>query len=161
MLISSKMTFFYKRIFPVLWFGFLAFFVLMAVPVGFAFSTMPVKGPILPFLLVPAIMAVFGYFLFRSPIFDLADEVRDEGAALTVRKANVVERIALADIINVNSTILMNPPRITLTLRRPCAFGDAVSFMPPARFSFFSAFSIHPVAEELIRRIEAKRHRGS
>jgi hypothetical protein len=159
MLISSKMTFFYKRIFPMLWFGFLAFFVLMAVPVGLAFSKTSNAVPILPFLFVPAFMAVFGYFLFRSLIFDLADEVMDEGAALTVRKGKDVERIALEDIINVNSTMLVNPPRITLTLRRPCAFGEAVSFMPPARFAIASAFRIHPIAEDLIRRIEAKRHR--
>ena len=159
MLISSKMTFFYKRIFPALWFGFLAFFVFISAPVGFAISAKSGNVPAFPFLLVPVFLAVFGFFLFRSLIFDLADEVRDEGAALAVRKGKDVERIALEDIINVNSTILMNPPRITLTLRRLCAFGDAVSFMPPARFSFSSAFRIHPVAEDLIRRIDAKRHR--
>jgi hypothetical protein len=159
MLISSKMTFFYKRIFPLLWFGFLVIFVVMAVPAGFAFSAKSSTVPIVPFLLVPAFMAVFGYFLFRSLIFDLADEVTDEGAHLTVRKGNIAERIALEDIINVNSTMLVNPPRITLTLRRPGAFGDTVSFMPPARFAIASAFRIHPIAEDLIRRIEAKRHR--
>jgi hypothetical protein len=158
MLISSKMTVYYKRIFPALWFGFLAFFVLVAVT-SFVFSKAQGMVFIFPFLLVPVIMVVFGYFLFRMLIFDLADEVTDEGAHLTVRKGHDVERIPLEDIINVNSTMMVNPPRITLTLRRPCAFGDAVSFMPPARFSIASAFRIHPVAEDLIRRIEAKRHR--
>jgi hypothetical protein len=156
MLISSKMTYFYKRIFPVLWFGFLAFFVLMAVPASFAVSKTPNKTlVILPFLVVPAMMAGFGFFLFRSLIFDLADEVTDEGTALNVRKGDVVARIRLADIINVNSTMLVNPPRITLTLRQPCALGDRVSFLPPARFRFFPGFSIHPIAEDLIRRIDA------
>jgi len=159
MLISSKMTFFYKRIFPALWFGLLAFFVLISVPTSFAISAKSGTAPIFPFLLVPTFLAVFGYFLFRSLIFDLADEVRDEGAVLTVRKDDIAECIDLEDIINVNSTILMNPPRITLTLRRSGALGDSVSFMPPARFAIASAFRIHPVAEDLIRRIDAKRQR--
>ncbi|HEX3487575.1 MAG TPA: hypothetical protein VHT51_21140 [Micropepsaceae bacterium] len=159
MQISSKMTFFYKRIFPVLWFGVVALFVVMAIPANVAFSSAPGAIPILPFLLVPGFMVVFGYFLFRSLIFDLADDVIDEGSALAVRKANVIERIALGDIINVNSTILMNPPRITLTLRRPCGFGDTVSFMPPVRFVFLPPFAIHPIAADLIRRIDAQRHR--
>jgi hypothetical protein len=160
MLISSKMTSFYKRVFPLLWFGFLAVFVLMAVPASFTVSKAPNQRLIiLPFLVVPAIMAGFGYFFFRSLIFDLADEVNDEGAYLNIRKGDVAERIALTDIINVNSTVMVNPPRITLTLRRPCALGDKVSFMPPARFAFFPGFSIHPIAEDLIRRIDAKKNR--
>jgi hypothetical protein len=31
--------------------------------------------------------------------------------------------------------------------------------MPPARFAFFPGFSIHPIAEDLIRRIDAKKNR--
>jgi hypothetical protein len=39
-------------------------------------------------------------------------------------------------------------------LRQPSSFGDKITFMPLGRVW---PFSMHPIAEELIRRIDAKR----
>ena len=47
-------------------------------------------------------MAIFGYFLFKSLIFDLVDEVTDEGDTLVARNGNHIERIALDNIMNIN-----------------------------------------------------------
>ena len=151
-LISSRWTFFYKRVFPLFWFGFLALFAAAAwlgrhEQAGF--------DPV--FLLAPAAMTVFGYFLLRALVFDLADEVLDAGDALIVRKAGEEARIALADIVNVDSSILVNPPRITLTLRTPCRFGRKVVFSPPPNRRLWAPFAPNPIAEELVERVDRAR----
>jgi hypothetical protein len=100
---------------------------------------------------------VIGYAIMRKLVFDLADEVFDEGDALRVRFGSDEERIPLTDVINVGYTQFVNPPRITLTLRQPGRFGREVSFSPPRRF--FSPFVRNTLATELIERVEAARRR--
>jgi hypothetical protein len=109
--ISSRSTFFTKRVFPVIWFGFLAVFVLMAFSKGFA------GGVPTAFLLWLLFMAVFGYFIMKKLVFDLADEVLDAGDALIVRVGSEQERIPLSEIINVSYSYMQNPNRVTLTSR--------------------------------------------
>ncbi len=60
--ISSSWTFFYKRIFPAIWFGFLILFVGISLFSGAARNA---ASP-LPFLIVPAIMVVFGFFIMKK-----------------------------------------------------------------------------------------------
>jgi hypothetical protein len=55
---------------------------------------------------------------------NLVDEVFDLGDALLVRNGGQEERIALADIKNVNFFPYMSPPQVTLSLRRPSVFGE-------------------------------------
>jgi hypothetical protein len=43
-LLSSRWTFFYKRIFPLIWFGFLAFCAIFVLSVGRAHGPMRVRG---------------------------------------------------------------------------------------------------------------------
>jgi hypothetical protein len=112
---SSKMTFFYKRIFPVIWFGFLAAFFVIGLVKGSA--TDPISN--LPSLIVPVVMAIIGYQIMKRMSFNLVDEVFDLGDALLVRNGGREERIALADIKNVNFFPYMSPPQVTLSLRRP------------------------------------------
>lgn len=150
--ISSRWTFFYKRIFPLIWFGFLAVFLVIAVLSPRAWQPF---DPV--FLLGPAAMAVFGYFLLRALVFDLADEVVDAGDALIVRKAGEEVRIPLADVVNVDSSSFVNPPRITLTLRTPCRFGRRIAFSPPPNRRLFAPFAPNPTAEELVERVDRAR----
>jgi len=110
-----------------------------------------------PVFIVPLLLLVIGYAIMRKLVFDLADEVFDEGAALRVRFGSEEQRIALTDIINVGYTQFVNPPRITLTLRQPGRFGREVSFSPPQ--SFFAPFVRNRLASELIERVEAARRR--
>ena len=140
--ISSSITFFYKRVFPCLWFGFLALFVCGAVPAVVA------KADAWPMLIVPVFLAVFGYFLFRALLFDLVDEVYLGQDELIVRNRGDEDRFPLSNIINVNASVLVNPERITLTLREPCKFGKEITFSPPMRFAHFTR---HPMAAELIQ----------
>jgi len=152
--ISSQSTFFYKRIFPLLWFGFIAFF-----------ATIPIwanhrRHHTLPFafLVPPAVMAVLGYVLFRHLIYDLVDEVWDDGDALIVRNAGTEERIRLDNIINVGFSTMTNPERVTLTLREPGILGKEITFSPPRRFLRFAR---SPIVDELIARADQARRRKS
>jgi hypothetical protein len=150
---SSRWTFFYKRVFPLIWFGFLLFFVAVSL-IGGAKSG---RYPGVPFLIAPIFMAIFGYFIMRKLVFDLVDEVRDDGDALIVRNRYQEERISLSNIMNVSYSSLGSPPRVTLSLREPSInFGDKISFCAPIRFL---PFSTSPIIDELIKRIDAKRRR--
>jgi hypothetical protein len=147
--ISSRATWWYKRIFPIVWFGFLVVFVIVNVFVipGAALSWVPA-------VLVAAIMAVVGYSAMKRFILDLVDGAWDDGDALIVKNGSDSDRIALSDISNVGYSPLMNPPRVTLSLHKPSRFGDKVSFCAPIR-AF--AFTPHPVVEDLIQRVDAAR----
>lgn len=148
--VSSRNTFFLKRVFPVLWFALVA----LSLVAGLAGARAGKPVPPLVFI-VPLLLFVIGYVVMRKLVSDLADEVFDEGDALRVRFGSDEERIALADVINVGYTQFVNPPRITLTLRHPCRFGKEVSFSPPS--SFFSPFVRNRYTSELIERVEAAR----
>ena len=152
--LSSKMTFFYKRIFPFVWFGFLLVFIAISLLAG----PQPDAATALPFLVGPVVMAFVGYVIFKKFIFDLVDEVLDEGDSLLVRNGRRKEHIALSDIINVNYAPMMSSPRVTLSLRRGSMFGDKVTFCAPVRFVPFTS---SPVIDELIQRVDAARSKQS
>jgi hypothetical protein len=105
-------------------------------------------------LVVPVLMTVFGFVIMKKMVFDLVDEVIDEGDFLRIRNNSQEDRIALSDIINVGYVPYMNPPRVTLSLRRPSSFGTQVTFCAPVRFV---PFATSPVIDELIQRIDAQR----
>jgi hypothetical protein len=149
-LMSSRMTFSYKRIFPVIWFGFLAVFFGIALVKGLTAD--PISN--LPFLVVPVVMAILGYQIMKKMAFNLVDEVFDLGDALLVCNGGQEERIALADIKNVNFFPYMSPPQVTLSLRRPSVFGETIVFCAPARLM---PLSTSPMIEKLIDRIDAAR----
>ncbi len=67
----------------------------------------------------------------RALVFDLMDEVWDEGTSLLVRNKNKEERIDFRNIRNISYSVMTNPNRVTLSLRIPCQFGNEVSFCPP------------------------------
>jgi hypothetical protein len=146
--ISSKATFWYKRIFPFGWFAILLIFV----GVALFGSLRSGQAPQLMLLVVPVLMTVFGFVIMKKMVFDLVDEVIDEGDFLRIRNNSQEDRIALSDITNVGYVPYMNPPRVTLSLRRPSSFGTQVTFCAPVRFVPFAA---SPVIDELIQRIDA------
>jgi hypothetical protein len=150
--ISSRMTFFYKRIFPAFWFGFLILFI--AVPLFFGgWRDGP---PPFPFLIVPLIMMGFGYFVMKKLVFDLVDEVWDDGETLLIKNRGREERVALRDIKNVSYSTFINPPRVTLSVRQPTIFGDQIAFVAPVRFV---PFSTSPIINDLIERVDRARQK--
>jgi hypothetical protein len=109
---------------------------------------------------VPVVMAVIGYALFRRLLFDLVDEVWDNGDALIVRNASVEERVPLRNIINIGYSLLTNPERVTLTLRNAGPFGKEITFMPLPRPFSFRWLSRNPIIDELIERVDQARRQG-
>jgi hypothetical protein len=154
--ISSRNTFFIKRVFPLLWFGLIAAFGIIALTA----SAHARRGaPPAVFWIVPVFMLIVGYAVMRRVVFDLADEVYDEGDALRVRFGGDEERIALDNIINISYAGLTNPPRVTLTLRSAGRFGREVSFSPPQTFLGPLLRSGNPIVTDLIERVDAARRR--
>ncbi|HEY1773227.1 MAG TPA: hypothetical protein VGH91_08555 [Gammaproteobacteria bacterium] len=145
------MTGFYKRVFPKLWVGFLAV-VLIALA---AVSRRQPGVPMVAFV-VPLLMMVLGYFLFRKLLFDLMDEVWDDGKELLVVNDGHVEHLPFSDIVNVSYAGLTNPKRVTLSLRRPGRWGAKLTFSPPMNYSF-AYLTEHPLVEDLIRRADEAR----
>jgi hypothetical protein len=150
--ISSRLTFWYKRVFPIIWFGLLAVFV----AVGVFASAYNDRTQLMPFIVIPTLMVVFGYLIMKKLVFDLVDEVWDDGAALIVRDKGREDRIALSNIMNVSYSQFVNPPRVTLMLRQPSNFGSEISFSAPVRFV---PFAKSPLIEDLIRRVDAARRK--
>ncbi len=148
---SSKMTFFYKRVFPFLFFGVLLFLVVFGLSSASSKNTSNVS-----FLLVTLGIGIFGYRFMQKMAFNLVDEVLDEGNALIVRSGGREERIALSDIKNVNYWPYMSPPQVTLSLRRHTVFGDTVVFCAPV--SIIPSWS-SPTIQELIERVDAARRK--
>jgi hypothetical protein len=151
--ISSRNTFFVKRIFPIIWVGMLALFVAIA----FLSARNGSSPPVIVFI-VPLLVFAIGYFVMRRLVLDLADEVYDEGDALRVRFGSDEDRIALANVINISYAGMTNPQRITLMLRTPGRFGREVTFSPPQTI-FSPLFRTNPLVNELIERVDAARRR--
>lgn len=149
--ISSGLTWWHKRAFPAVWFGFLVVFLAVGTLGGAAR-----KDPM--FLVVPVAMAVFGYFFMRKLLWDLMDEVYDCGDSLLVKNAGQEELIPLANIMNVSDSSLMNPPRVTLRLVYPSRFGSEVTFSPAGRRTF-KPLAKNEVAQDLIVRVDQARSR--
>lgn len=111
-----------------------------------------------PALIAPLAMAAIFYLVFKRLVFDLADEVIDDGDALRVRFGEEIERVPLGEIINVSYSGITNPPRITHTLRNAGRFGREVSFAPQQGF-LSPLFRPNPLVGDLIERVDAARRR--
>jgi len=151
--ISSKKTFFYKKIFPLLWFGIIAMVTAMMLFLPPKKAAFP-----LPFLVAPLFMMGVGYFFMKKIVFDLMDEVYDDGDKLIVKMGETEDSIALSNVINVTYSIALNPPRIVLMLRTPCRFGKKVAFCPPSNWDDMKSLGFNnTLAEQLITRVDTAR----
>jgi len=123
--LSSKSTFIYKKLFPLFWFGLVIIFSCVGL-----LATIKENGPGI-ILIVGAIgMGIFGYFFLRKCFLDLIDEVYDEETDLLFRNKGMEFRVSLRDIKNVNYTTLVNPQKVTLSIRYQTQMGDELSFSP-------------------------------
>ena len=142
--ISSSMTYFSKTIFPIFWFGIAGVM---------AFSLLAQRPLMWQPLIAAAAMILFGLAMFRSYVWDLADEVFDGGDKLIVHKGEIQQTVMLRDIVKVRVTRNSNPTRLTLVLRAPGKLGDKIVFSPPISDSSWIPFARHPLAKELEDRI--------
>ena len=151
--ISSGSTRFQKYIFPAIWLGALLLIFLAPLKAG-----VPRRDPM--FFIGPVLMAVVGILIFKKLVWGLADEVRDGGDYLVVRRGSDEVTIRLVDVINVSESSNTNPPRVTLRLAQPTKFGDEVAFMPVRQGFSLNPFKRNAIVEDLIVRVD-KARRGS
>jgi hypothetical protein len=151
--ISSKLTRWYKYVLPLIWLGFLAFFVAVAISDGAA-----TKNPLA--LTVPCVMALIGTLVFRRLVWDLADLVMDGGDCLLVKRGGLEERVPLSNIMNISASTSMNPPRITMRLVNPGLIGSEIAFSPVTRFSI-NPFARNAIADDLILRVHNAKSRSA
>ena len=147
--ISSRWTGFTKWVFPILWCGFLL------VSIGESVSDGTLEEDPL-FFFVPIFMFIVGLAMFRFYFWNLADVVVDHGSYLVARRRGVEVRVAIANIMNVNSSAFSNPKRVTLRLVQPTAFGSELEFIPKRAFTL-NPFAKVAVAENLMERAFAAR----
>jgi hypothetical protein len=146
--LSSKSTFLYKKILPILWFGILVLFVISSQFMGGEDD----PGPL--FIIMPVMMAVIGYFILKYFVFDLIDEVYDKGDSLLFKNAGKEVQVSLRDIKKISYQTMTNPPRVTLSLRHEMDLGKELSFSPPKSLI---PFKKNRDIEELIDRIDQAR----
>lgn len=145
--LSSGATVFMKWAMPVAWLGIVG-------GVGALMWRDPHVEPLA--LAMVCLMPVFFGAIYRFQIWPLADDVEDVGDALRVRRRGVELRVPLRDIVNVSVPNAPRSRRITLRLRRPGDLGDEITFLPRARMTW-NLFARDPMAEDLIRRVDAAR----
>jgi len=126
--ISSSLTWWHKRVFPTIWFGALGLFFVAGV-IGVIHEAIPA-----PTLLIPLILAAFGYGLMRWLVFPLADEVWIEGDEIIVGNRGQEACFPIANIVDVEEWVMTNPNRIVLTLKEPCGIARQIVFSPPSRW---------------------------
>jgi hypothetical protein len=112
------------------------------------------KGPEIMFFLVPIFLATLGYYIMKTLVFDLIDEVYDEGRTLLFKNGGKEVRVNLAEIKNVSYATAVNPPRVTISLRYETELGKELTFSPPASII---PFKKNKDIEELIDRIDKAR----
>jgi hypothetical protein len=150
--ISSRMTGFYKRVFPLLWFVILA--VILAV---MASALRRAPGAPMAVLLVPVAMMVLGYALFRTLLSGLMDEVWDNGHELIVVNQDHVEHEPLAGIVNISYSGFTNPKRAVIMLRRPGRWGAKLAFIPLRSSIRMLSSGDNVMIDELVRRVDEAR----
>lgn len=141
------MTFFYKRIFPVV------MGVGMVGGLSVMFLAPPHGGPpawmqvVMPVFMLGVMGTVFWKLLWS-----LADEVTDLGDRLRVRRHGNEVDVPLSDILNVDRSMLVNPPRVILTRR---SNRERIAFIPTG-VRIMSLGSLREL-DALIDRIDAAR----
>ncbi|MES9945194.1 MAG: hypothetical protein ABW080_09590 [Candidatus Thiodiazotropha sp.] len=144
----SGSNIYFKKIFPIFWFGFIAFFIINSFGSG-ATDESPM------FLAIPIFMAIFGYFLFKILVWDLVDEVYDLGDELLFRKGSKEQRVNLRDVVNIDYARMSSPEHIVVNVRNEGPLGKELVFNPPMRFF---PFSRNPLIQELIERVDRARN---
>ena len=150
----SSSPFFHKKVFPILWFGFLAFFALTI------FTPLPKEINLDDMMLyaAPFLMAAFGYFLLKKIVFDLIDEVYEEGETLIFKNKGKTVRVDFREVREVKYKAHMNPPKVTISLRRETELGSQLSFRPLKNSAFLK--KENPEVLDLIDRIDKAKRRS-
>jgi len=90
------------------------------------------QNPLSSLFVVGILCVFFGYFLRKTHIHRLADEVTDCGDHLKVRRGRTEATIPLSDIEAADVSTSSGIHRITVRLRQPTVLGGQIEFLPQA-----------------------------
>lgn len=145
--ISSDLTPLNKKILPALWFGVLGALSLYILKLYF-------EHPDIGYwVFFPLVMIAGSYVLFKFLVLDNLDEVYDAGDCLIVKNKGREDRISLADIRYISYSVMVNPPRVTLSLGKESIFGTELYFQPRWGYTSYKNGEIN----DLIHRVKAAR----
>ena len=119
--ISGRRTFFQKKVVPIIFPA--------AAIVGAVIMAQSDDGLNIGVVLLP-VFAIRGYFVMKNNVFDLADDVWDEGDSILVHRDDTEIRIPFRNIMSINYDSSTKPTEITLVLRNPHGFVREVRFFP-------------------------------
>ncbi len=141
--LSSKLTFFYKFVFPTMWIGMFALGTLLMFVAPDSFEG---DGDLREmrwlFLGATLVGTTFIYWAcMRVKRVSLANR------EFVISNYRQTIRVPIRDVERVSSSVLMNPKLIWLHFRRPTEFGSRIVFMPKQRF--FGGYTRHPLAKRL------------
>jgi hypothetical protein len=151
--ISSRSTAVFKKLAPVIWFGFYGIFAVISVAQGAL-----VNGNALSLIGLCAVGAL-GYVVMRKLVWAFVDEVFDAGEFLVVRNRGRDYEIPLTDIVAVSSSTVEDRSRICVRLMGESAagpLGTEIVFYPEAQAAGGAA-DAHPVAADLSARADKAR----
>ncbi|MEJ2406075.1 MAG: hypothetical protein P8171_17590 [Candidatus Thiodiazotropha sp.] len=143
----SGSTFYYKKVFPALWFVFLLFIFIASLVSGVGEESFLI-------LTMPVVMAIFGYMVIKFRFWNLADEVYDYDNYLEFHKDGKTQKVYLNEIVNIEYSRLNAPDRILMHTRTQGPIGGELVFILPIRLI---PFTTNPLAYQIIERVnEAK-----
>lgn len=99
-------------------------------------------------------IVIFFWLVDSAVSSDLADEVRDQGDHLMIKRGSTTERIPLSNLRKV--TVDSDGEVMELYFVNPTRFGRKVAFSPIASLRL-NPFGEHPLVEELMNRAYAAR----
>ena len=102
-----------------------------------------------------AFMSFMGFMLLKKMVWDLADEVYDNGDSLVFRKGRIEQIVRLKDIINIDYTHMGSPERVVVHTREKGTIGNELAFSVPMRLNFFKK---DPYVRELIDRVDKSKN---
>lgn len=123
--ISSEGTYFYKRIFPTFFFGFL---LLLLTIVVFNGSEINPKSTYALLIVIPIFMIVIGFLIFKSSTFIIVDEVFDFSDYLLIKQSDnkiQVKLIQIQDIEYISGRQL----KLIFHLKEECSLGMKIIFI--------------------------------
>lgn len=99
----------------------------------------------------------FRFFSKKKSVFSLADEVWAAEDHLVVKNKGSEQKILFSDIQHVQYVTATRPSRITLTFDTAGRLGKKIAFAPLVHLKLLSIFENHPIATELIDKIDRAR----
>ncbi len=135
--LSSPLTFFYKFVFPLLWFGGFGFGGRKVI-----FSPESYDARWLQYVGLWLGITIFMYFTTGD-----VKKVYLDGKKLIVSNFFSTDQIDISQVSAVDGTTFLSPKLVWFTLKEPSSFGKKIAFLPRHRMS--SGLGKHPLVHDL------------